>query len=504
MVGKVQGRRQKSPKSAKSTIPRCEILARDERLKTLRRQVAAFRAEPKDISTITVNPRNARTHSDRQITQIAASIRQFGFMTPILVDEDGQVIAGHARLAAARSLGFDKVPVVVASHLSATEKRAYVIADNRLAELAGWDPEILKDEFAELALADLDFDIEITGFDSVDIDRLVIGEASSEDPADELVAPLPEAISRLDDIWCLGRHRVFCGSALDVGAYDQLLLGESVQLVFTDPPYNVRIADVSGLGRTKHREFAMASGEMSPEDFTAFLGKAIAQMVVHSADGAIHYICMDWRHLTELQAAARPHYSDLKNVCVWVKDNAGMGSFYRSQHELIHVYKVGSAPHINNFRLGERGRYRTNVWTYAGVNSFRRDREDELAMHPTVKPVAMVMDAIRDCSQRNGIVLDPFGGSGTTLIAAERTGRIARLIELDPIYVDVIVRRWQMLTGEQATLDGSGDRFDTICDRRRSKTNGIRAETDVLRSKPENLTTAARVPSQPAKRRRVS
>ncbi len=204
----------------------------------------------------------------------------------------------------------------------------------------------------------------------------------------------------------------------------------------------------------------MASGEMTEAEFTSFLSALFANMSSVSADGAIQYVCMDWRHMCEVLHAGRAAYAELKNLCVWNKNNGGMGTFYRSKHELVFVFKLGSGPHINNFGLGEHGRYRTNVWDYAEVNSFRRGRSEELDMHPTVKPVALVMDAIKDCSHRRGIVLDPFGGSGTTLIAAERAGRHARLLEIDPLYVDVIIRRWQRLTGAAAVHAETSESFE--------------------------------------------
>jgi len=413
------------------------------------------------------NTCNPRTHSGRQISQLAASIRNFGFLVPLIVDKDGMILAGHGRLAAARSIGLSEVPVVRISHLTPEAKRAYVIADNRLAELAGWDNEILRTELAELSALDLGFDVEITGFDTVDIDRLTAGPETkvSADPADDI--PSAETshptVSQPGSLWKLGRHRVLCGNALENRDYACLLEGERAQLVFTDAPFNVPIqGHVVGKGRRKHREFSMASGEMSRREFTDFLHKAFANMAGHCSDGAIVFSCIDWRHIGEMLTAAEPVFGDPKNLCVWVKSNGGMGTFYRSRHELVFVFKNGTGPHINNFGLGERGRYRTNVWNYFGVNSFGRGRDEALEMHPTVKPVALVADAIKDCSKRGGVILDPFGGSGTTLIAAERTGRSARLIEIDPFYCDVIVRRWQKLSNKSATDSKTGRSFDEL------------------------------------------
>jgi DNA modification methylase len=271
-------------------------------------------------------------------------------------------------------------------------------------------------------------------------------------------------------LWELGRHRLLCGDARDPLAYEALLEGEKAQFVFTDPPYNVAIdGNVGGLGRIHHGNFAMGCGEMSEGEFAEFLATVMQRMAANSVDGSIHQICMDWRHLWEMMAAGRQTYSELKNVCVWAKTNAGMGTFYRSQHEFIFAWKSGSAPHTNTFELGQHGRSRSNLWTYAGVNTLKSGRLDELAMHPTVKPVALVADAIRDCSRRSDLVLDPFAGSGTTLIAAERTGRRARALEIDPGYVDIALRRWQSYTGKQAKLAATGEAFEEVGDRRRGE-----------------------------------
>jgi DNA modification methylase len=397
---------------------------------------------------------NARTHSDKQIAQIAASIGKFGFNNPVLVDGDNRIVAGHGRVAAAKGLGLREVPTIRLDHLSDAERRAYVIADNRLAELAGWDRDILRIELQGLAELDLGFDLEITGFDTTALDLLLDEDAgaSAPDPGDEIPQSDPgPAITQPGDIWLMGDHRLLCGDARDSSDIERLMAGEIARMVFTDPPYNVKIdGHVGGAGKIKHREFAMASGEMSQDAFTQFLTEVLGHMAGASCDGAIHFVCMDWRHMAELQAAGNAVYDELKNLIVWAKTNGGMGTFYRSQHELIFVFKKGRAAHINNFGLGETGRYRTNVWTYPGINTFRNGRDDELAMHPTVKPVALVADAIKDVSKRGDIVLDAFGGSGTTLIAAEKTGRKARLLELDPIYCDVICRRFQAYTGEPA------------------------------------------------------
>jgi DNA modification methylase len=407
--------------------------------------------------------RNARTHSAKQIAQIAASIKAFGFNNPVLVDKDGGIIAGHGRVAAARKLGLATVPCVRLDHLTDAQKRAYILADNRLAEKAGWDPEILKIELQHLTSLGLDFDVTVTGFEIGEIDVL-LGNEPEPDAADAVPAPeAGPAVTRAGDVWQIGRHRLACGDATDPATYGRLLAGDRAQMVFTDPPYNVEIdGHVCGLGDVKHREFAMASGEMSPAEFTAFLARVFANLAGHAADGAIHFVCMDWRHMGEVMAAAAPAYSELKNLCVWAKSNGGMGSLYRSQHELVFVYKSGRGAHINNVALGAHGRYRTNVWSYPGINGFGASRDAELAMHPTVKPVALVADAILDCSRRKGLVLDAFAGSGTTLVAAERAGRRGFGIELDPLYCDVAVRRLAQIAGLEAVHAQSGRTFEEI------------------------------------------
>ncbi len=418
--------------------------------------------------------RNARTHSPKQIAQIAASIREFGFNNPVLIDRHAEIIAGHGRVEAARKLGLDTVPCVRLEHLTEAQKRAYILADNRLAEKAGWDREILAIELQHLTTIDVDFDVTLTGFEMGEVDLLLGAGQDTEAKADPADA-VPEiamgiAVTRPGEIWQIGRHRLICGDALAPETYAQLLAGERAQMVFTDPPYNVKIdGHVSGLGAAKHREFAFASGEMSEDEFTRFLARVFANLAGHAIDGAIHFVCMDWRHQGEVLAAARGTYAELKNLCVWAKSNGGMGSLYRSQHELVFIFKSGRAPHINNVELGKHGRYRTNVWQYAGANAFGATRDEDLAMHPTVKPVALVADAILDCSKRKGLVLDAFGGSGTTLVAAERTGRRGAAIEIDPAYCDVIVRRLAKVCGLAATLEATGQSFDEVAALRRAE-----------------------------------
>jgi DNA modification methylase len=418
------------------------------------------RIEYRPVTALVLYANNPRTHSKVQIRQIADSILEFGWTNPVLVDCDNNVIAGHGRIEAAKLLGITDVPVLLLEDMNESQKRAYIIADNKLAENASWDEVVLAIELQGLLDPEIEFDIELTGFGAGEI-HVLLGSAVASEPED-VVLPDPEApvVSRPGDLWLIGPHRILCGNTLDAQDWETLMCGDKAQMVFTDPPYNVKIAgNVSGLGNAKHREFAMASGEMDTEQFSAFLRTSFEHMVENSADGAIHFVCMDWRHMGEMLSASGGVYTELKNLCVWAKTNAGMGTFYRSQHELVFAFKSGTQKHINNFGLGEQGRHRSNLWTYAGANTFRAGRMADLESHPTVKPLDMIADAILDCSKLGGIVVDAFAGSGATLIAAARSGRVGLGIEIDPAYVDLIVKRLEEETGDQAI---HGDLFDSF------------------------------------------
>jgi DNA modification methylase len=422
------------------------------------------------VSDLKLDPKNPRLHSKKQVRQIARSIQAFGFNVPVLINKDGQVIAGHGRVAAANLLGTKYVPTISLEHLSEAQAHAFLIADNRLTENANWDDHLLAQQFKELAEVDLDFSLEDTGFEMAEIDLMIEGSAAAtddkNDPADEIPeCPARVQVTRTGDLWLLDAHRVFCGNSLQESSYSALMENKKAVMVFTDPPYNVPIDGyASGFGTIHHREFVMASGEMTEAEFTSFLAQVCTQLASHSIDGALHFICMDWHHMQELLTAAKPVYRELKSFCVWAKDNGGQGSLYRSQHELVFVFKHGKKPHRNNIQLGQHGRYRTNVWRYSGVNSFARSTDEGilLALHPTVKPTALVADAIMDCSSRGDIILDAFLGSGTTVIAAERVGRICYGIELDPVYVDTTIRRWQAFTGMSAVNEQSGRSFNEL------------------------------------------
>jgi DNA modification methylase len=424
------------------------------------------------ISKLHRNKRNCRTHSKKQISQIANSIRRFGWTYPILIDENNIILAGHGRYDAAVQLGLREVPIIVLSGLNDAEKRALALADNQIATKAGWNRQLLAEELGELAtlLPECNLDLEITGFETAEIDSLLGELVDPElDPADEVLPPPRTAISKNGDLWELGPHKLLCGDAQSVEAVRRLMGADSATMVITDPPYNLPIKQVQGRGRIKHADFAQGAGEMSRSEFIDFLRIALSLAAKHSVNGAIHFVFIDWRHIHELLEAGSAVYAELKNIVVWAKTNAGQGSFYRSQHEFICVYRSGDEPHINNIELGRHGRNRSNLWTYPGMTAFGAGRLDDLAMHPTVKPVTLVADAMRDCSRRGDVVLDPFLGSGTTIISAERVGRIAFGLEIDPRYVDVAVRRWQAYTRRDAVLQGSGQTFEEIA-AARSKT----------------------------------
>lgn len=445
----------------------------------------------KDPRKLKPRPQNPRTHTPHQIKQIAASIQEFGFLSPVLIDGFEGIVAGHARVEAALSVGMTDVPTVRVDHLSPVQIRAYVIADNRLAERAGWNRELLALELQELSV-EPNFDVTITGFDTAEID-ILIGEAVDPEPDEADIVPTIDrsatAVCRPGDLWRIGEHFLLCGDALKPASYERLLRGKRAQMVFTDPPYNVRIGgNVSGLGKNKHREFAMASGEMSEREFKTFLTRAFSNLADFSIDGSIHFICMDWRHIRELADAADEAYDELKNLCVWSKSNAGMGSLYRSAHELIFVYKRGSAKHINNVELGRFGRNRTNLWPYPSMSSFGNDRDAALAGHPTPKPLALVSDAILDCSKRGGIVLDAFAGSGTTLLAAEKTGRRGYGIELDAHYSDLIIQRFTDVFGLKATHVDTELTFDRLRNERKEP----QIDGKVKKTDPEVRNTRAK------------
>lgn len=415
------------------------------------------------IDSVRVSPHSARSHSRAQLTKLRKSIGHFGFLVPVLVDESNTLITGHARLKAALSLGYQYIPAIPIAHLSEAEIRAYQLADNKLCELGEWDKAKLRAELEFLTEIDLDFDLELTGFEMAEIDVLL----SEQNIAEEVAIPDPpeanETLCEPGDIWQLGPHRIVCGDSCDLKTIERLMAGKAAQMQISDPPYNVPTAGhISTSDSAGHGNFAMAAGEMSCAEFTDFLITTQSTLSSACNAGSLHYIFMDWRHLVEITEAVQTVYDELINVCVWSKTNGGMGSFYRSAHELIFVALKGKGPHINNIQLGAYGRYKTNVWEHGGMNTFGSDRDDCLSVHPTVKPTQMIADAIMDATHRGNIVLDGFLGSGTTLLAAEISGRVGYGVEYEPRYVDVAIQRWQTLTGKQAVNALSGHTFNDL------------------------------------------
>lgn len=413
-----------------------------------------------DLDDLRIPPRELRKHSPHQITKIAASIRRYGFIGSVIVSESKEIIAGVATVAAARQLGLLRVPTIAASHLTPTQIRKFRIAHNRLAEDAKWNLPELKLEFSELLEIDPGDNLDLTGFETAEIDLILDGEPERDVADEDGTKPPSDPVSRPGDLWRIGDHLLFCGDAKDPVSYERLLQGEAADIIASDPPFNTKISNnVSGLGKVKHGEFVEASGEMSPAQFSEFLTTCITAMAASAKESALLYLFMDWRSVHRLMLAGEELGLEIVNVCVWQKSAGGMGSLYRSQHELCVVFKKPGATHTNNIQLGRYGRNRTNVWSVPGLNSFSRDRKELLALHPTVKPVVLIADILRDASRLGDVVLDPFVGSGTTLIAAEKTKRKARCMELDPAYCDVAIQRFVRRFGIEAVHAGSSLTF---------------------------------------------
>lgn len=417
--------------------------------------------------------RHARRHPREQIRDLARSIEHFGFNTPVLIDEMGTLLAGHARVEAARRLGWDTVPAIEVGDLTPAEKRAFVLADNRLCERGRWDEALLAENLQILDGLETEFDLDATGFSVSEIDQLLDLKIGDNETAEEaFFEPVAEPISRQGDLWILGKHRLFCGDALERASYEHVISDGRARLLLTDPPYNIAARTIGRRAAREHGDFLSGAGELDDHGFMTFLTTLFQHVHAVSVDGALAYVFMDWRHARHVLAAGHSVFDELKNICVWAKTNAGMGSLYRSQHELVFVFKVGRAAHVNTVELGKNGRHRSNVWQCAGANGLHgaiedASREQTLAAHPTVKPVRLLADAILDASRRGEIVLDPFLGSGSTLMACERTGRVCRGIELDPRYADTAIERWQAYTGELARHDASGASYDELREERR-------------------------------------
>ncbi|CCB66634.1 DNA modification methylase [Hyphomicrobium sp. MC1] len=416
---------------------------------------------------IIVPARNVRDLDSAHVRETASAVLALGFSVPILIDHENNLVDGAVRLEAAKLLGLARVPCIVISHLSSSERRLLRIAMNRLQEKGDWDLDSLKIELQELILEDAP--IEITGFSLPEIDQILLDDDIAAIEQGLLVPEQTiQPVARVGDHFILGRHEIICGDATDSRVLERLMHGHQARLLLTDEPYNVKIS--GNVTRGAHREFVMASGEMSDREFHAFNDAWMAASRPHLCDGALFGTFIDWRGYPTVHAAATALGLNPVNLIVWVKSNAGMGSQYRSQHELLPLFKIGTAPHVNNIELGKHGRWRSNIWTYPGASSMGSDARRGLQDHPTVKPVAMLEDALLDMTNRDDIALDPFLGSGSTLIAAEKTGRCCRGLELDPRYVDVILRRYYEVTGEQGILREMGETFDELAERRMRET----------------------------------
>ena len=417
---------------------------------------------------------NAKIHNNKQIKQIMESIKEFNFTNPILIDENNVILAGHGRFFAAQKLKLKEVPVIKLDYLSEAQKKAYRIADNKLTENGNWNYDVLKLEFCELEKLNLDFSLDITGFEMAQIDVILDADNSKkESNISKKLNTVPyilekDIVSKNGDIWLLGNHKIICGNSLEKEVFERLFEYKQADMIFTFLPYNLKVDGQICRVRKKHyKEFAMASGEMNSEEFKNFLYKSFSLLKEFSKNGSLHYICMDWRHVAEIINAGTNIFDEFKNLCIWNKDNAGMGSFYRSKHELIFIFKNGTKSNINNIQLGKHGRNRTNVWEYPSVNAFSKEK---INYHPTIKPVEMVQDAIIDVTKRGQIILDTFLGSGTTLLASEKSGRICYGIEIEPMYIDVTIKRWQELTGKSAFNVNQNKTYNELLNER--KNNG--------------------------------
>ncbi len=411
-----------------------------------------------DIALIIASNKSLRKHYRKQLQKIINAIKKFGFTNPLLVDKQLRLLAGELRLLAAKELGMKQIPVIILEDLTDEEAEAIRVLDNRIAEDSEWNYANLQEAIENLGKFDISF--EDLGFETVDYDKIFLNNDSEEsevknseqETADWLDVNIPKK-ANLWDLWRLGDNFILCANSLLQKAFEILMQGELAQIVITDPPYNCKVnGHVCGSGKIKHDEFAMASGEMTEAEFAEFISGFMQHLVKFSSDGSLHYIFMDWRNINIVLNQGKKYYTELKDIAIWNKLSAGMGSLYRSQHEMIPIFKNGKAKHQNHIQLGKYGRYRSNVWDYPGVRATNPESLELLKFHPTPKNVAMLHSILLDASSKNDIVLDCFGGSGSTLLAAERCKRRARLIEIDPRYVDVCIYRWEKETGKTAKL----------------------------------------------------
>ncbi len=437
------------------------------------------------MSVAVLNPgnRRLRRRNAKALRKLRASIQWFRIVRPILIDQGNNIIDGYGIVDAAKKLGFHEVPTLMIEHLSAAEIKALRIALNRLQEEGEWDREVLRDELIQIVELDEDFDLGVVGFEPAELDVILEDGRPTDphqpDPADDISSHADgQAVSVRGDLFVLGDHRLLCGDACELDDVLKALGGLTADLVFTDHPYNLPSRTISGLGSTKHADFVMAAGEMSPQQFDEFLSVTLQHLKAATKEGAVIFCYIDWRSVQDMLRTSRELGLTLLNIYVWTKQNGGMGSFYRSKNELVVVFRNGDKAHMNNIELGRHGRYRTNHWEYPGFNTFSPERESMLAAHPTIKPFALVADAIQDASRRGEVVLDVFAGSGTTMIAAEGTGRRACCVELDPSYVDTAIRRFEDQIGIAAIHEPTGFTFDQLAEQRRQQDQRPRPQTE--------------------------
>lgn len=413
------------------------------------------------VEALNLPDRKARKHAQKQHEKACSFVRKTRYIPAIVTNDTGVIIHGYEFYSAAVELGWTKVPVIKLSELSPSMQNMIQVGYYKILDLGEFDMPVLQSIFQDLTI-ETGFDFHDIGFELTEADSILGYTLHSADVA-EIIDPIDEKrpiVSTLGDEWMLGKHILYHGNSLEAQSYQSVMKEDIARAVVSDPPYNQKRRDIGGKGKVNHGDFVQASGELLSNEFIEFLKTFLSHCCNHLIDGGLIYSAMDWRHAFEILTAARVLDLEQKNCLVWNKTNAGMGSHYRSKHEFFYLFKSGSSPHVNTVELGAHGRYRSNVLDYAGVNTFRKGRMKDLIAHPTVKPTALIADLILDCSKPNDIILDPFAGSGTIFLACERIGRRARAIELDGVYVDTCIRRWQAETGDDAIHKITGETFE--------------------------------------------
>jgi DNA modification methylase len=416
-----------------------------------------------------VGPSDApfRRHPATELNKIRKSFEKFGVVNPLLVTRNGTIVDGEARWQVLKESGASYIEVIVIADRSSAELKTLRLALNRIGEDAKWDSSNIRIALEDIAAERIDLDF--TGFDTPEIDHylnLDLLQANVEENGSDIPPVDVRAVSSPGAIWRLGNHSVGCGSATDLAFVSRVLDGRAASVCFVDPPYNIKVDGfITGKGRHRHREFVQGAGEMSTDEYFGLLRDSFLVLKESCSPRALMYACIDWRHVMEMTVAGRACDMPLYTICVWTKTNGGMGGIYRNAHELVCVFRAGTEAPLDNVELGRHGRNRTNVWSYPGMSSFGKEHDKLLGSHPTVKPVTMIADVLRDVTKRGDIVLDTFLGSGSTLMAAQETGRICCGVELDPLYVDVAIRRWQNATGREAVLTETGEPFNDVAQR---------------------------------------